>query len=183
MNAWRLFRLIAGIISVLSKYWLSLVSLEEQFIFPFLFMGGYLLFIEVFIFLVWWKKKKTIEEFFSRYKFWKSEGDAEKVFPNARISVRTTLIQVLIAVSGFILAFTATKTSPLVYHKLIISSILISIIFGLVYLFIFGGGMIREEITNKTHTIVIEGFHESWMEACLNIQVVSLIFGISLLMY
>lgn len=183
MNAWRLLRLIASIIFVLSKYWLPLVSLNEQFFFPFLFMGGYLLFIEVFTFLVFCKKKKTIKEFFLRYKFWKSEEDDERVFPNARISVRTTLIQVLIAVSGFILAFTATKTPSLIYHKLIIASILISIIFGLFYSSIFSGGIIKEEKTTKRHTIVIEGFHEAWMEVCLNIQVVSLIFGISLLMF
>ena len=88
-----------------------------------------------------------------RYKFWKSEEDDERVFPNARISVRTTLIQVLIAVSGFILAFTATKTPSLIYHKLIIASILISIIFGLFYSSIFSGGIIKEEKTNNQHTM------------------------------
>ena len=184
MNTWRFIRLMAGVIFVFSKYWLPSVSFNEQFFLPFLFMGCYLLFIEAFTFLVYWKKINSISKFFSRCRFWKFEivSEAEIEFPHAKISVRTTFIQVLIAVSGFLLAFISTKTYVLEYPKFIIASILISIISGLLYSFIFGGG-ITEEITGEKHLIKISRFHESWMEICLNIQVVSLIFGISLLMF
>lgn len=104
-----------------------------------------------------------------------------KSFPKARVSIRTTFIQILIAVSGFVLAFISAQTS-LTFRKQAITSILISIIFGLLYSFIFSGGIV-EERGKQDQEITIQGFHEDWMEICLNIQVTALIFGLALLIY
>ena len=151
----------------------------------------------------WWRVERKLREGEYEYRFfvdgkWENDPNCTNYRPNnyggqncikkvsdtieypaTKINIRTTFTQILIAISGFALAFIANQSS-LSNKKQIIISILISIILGLLYCFVMSGGVIRES-TEEDRVIEIGNFHENLMEIILNLQVVMLIFGLSLL--
>jgi AMP-activated protein kinase-like protein len=264
MGAWRIIRVLVGLLFIFSKTWLPILGWDVRIYLALRIAGVYIIFIELFVFL-WFLKIEEKGKYFERFKFWDSDWkifitrfdiyapsansvylsgtfnswgresleqdacqsgwwniekklkldryeyrfivdgnwqniddcesfspnpfgekncvkivDGSRSFPSLKISIRTTFIQILIAISGFILAFLAASMSAVTFKEHVIVSILVSIISGLLYSFILSGGVIKET-SNKNNEIRIQEFNENWMEICINVQVVALIYGLGLL--
>lgn len=99
--------------------------------------------------------------------------------PKVKVDIRNNFIRSLIIVVGFVMAFTAKDQ---LQHK---SGILLfsigSIISGLLYYFILSGGI--DVIEEREGITTIKKIHEDFLEVLLNIQVVLLIIGLSLLIH
>jgi hypothetical protein len=96
--------------------------------------------------------------------------------PGARIQIRSTSTQVLIAVAGFVLTFGASGSGGLPAD--VVYSATLSVILGLLYNFVFGGGIDEERHNGEPHTVKVSSLHEEIIEILLNLQVLALVFAL-----
>jgi hypothetical protein len=102
-----------------------------------------------------------------------------QTFPNMKVDTRNNFGRSLIIVAGFVLAFIAKE--KFIYLDKILLLAIGSIISGVLYSFILSGGMGIAD--SKGDSVIIYNYHESFMEICLNLQVVLLIISLSLLIH
>lgn len=272
LNVWRLVRTFGGIILISSPAWANkLLHLDGRYVLGFLFMGFYVLFLDIFSLLVLYQRADprsvgVLRSFLRRYRFWKwhirkypitfrafcpeatmhkpafvlcsgyedwapvrmeqekcgtgwwvktlelpvgryeyiyrigsefrpdPDVKAKKVqnpfggnnslilvgideLPGARVQIRNTSTQILIAVAGFILAFASSSRGSLPLDVVLPATL--SAGFGLLYNFVFGGSVAEERHNGEPHVVKVWTLHEEVMEILLNLQVLSLLFALT----
>jgi hypothetical protein len=161
------------------NFFIRVFGLSPAFVIPLRLAALYLLFGEVFAFLVALNKGETVRSFFQGYAFWSRTlpqlGDEED-FPKIAVQNRITLIQVLVGIAGFMVAFTGQRGASGVTHASL-TSLVASIILGILYILVLEGSIREDKTDNSKAVVKCSMFHQVILEMILNAEVVFLVLG------
>ncbi len=176
---WTLFKLAFGIIALAEPDLIVAVfRLPSQFGIPLRLAAGYLVFNEVFALFIVYYRTRRFRRFLEGYNFFlrPSPLSDARLLPKIRVQNWFTQVQVLIGIAGVMVAFVGRQdTTSLTQPSL--SFLLASILLGMLYMFILGGGIGEDKTDDDRAIVTLSTPHEFVMEIVLNLQVIFLVLG------
>ncbi len=149
-----------------------------QFRLPMVVTAVYLFLPEAFVFYFHTKTESTFRKIL-KTMYW-SNGQYETALPAMRVDLRKTTIQILIAVGGFVLAFSSGR--PGAANTTVFVTVMLSVMLGIFYAFVLDGGIQSDTSTQAGNRLItVPSGYQKVLEILLTLQVAALLFGLTLL--